>query len=185
MEDSVFGSADLTGRWTGFYRFRSEGLGHFPIVAEILQEGTRISGEMYDQITEWSDSLNGVLDRYSQDIDPLSKWAVKAAYSPQQIESIEVSWRLPDTSDIEGKIQGDQITFTKIYRGSAVHKHKNTMDGSEVGSLERRRHTVYYSGQLEGEKGCIVGEWVIKWRGVIGQLLPPKARGTFELYRKS
>ena len=39
MSDEGLGSADVSGRWIGFYRYRSEHLGAFPITAVLAQDG--------------------------------------------------------------------------------------------------------------------------------------------------
>ena len=69
---------DLTGRWVGFYRHRWEELGTYPIVADLNQNGTKITGEMYDQITERSDYLDEYVDLIGKDIGPGVKTQIAA-----------------------------------------------------------------------------------------------------------
>jgi hypothetical protein len=183
MEDDALGPADVTGRWTGLYRYRSESRGNYPIVAELRQEGSLISGEMYDQITESSDTLANILEHSAQDISPRERWSAKVAFSPEQAQSIVVSWRLPDTSDIEGRVAGNQVRFKKIYRG--LYEHTSAIRGREIGSVIRHAHTVHYSGQVDHATGCISGQWVVRRRGILARFLPPQSRGFFELYKKS
>ena len=183
MADEGFGSADVTGRWTGFYRYRSEEVGNFPIVAEIRQQGGRISGEMYDQVTDVSDTLERFLEIRGDEISPLRRSSLEKTVSRLGSQSFIVTYQLPDTSDIAGTIQGEQVKFTKTYRGPVVHN--STLDGKIVGSLMQTCHTVYYSGQLVREQGFISGQWLIKRRGFFAGLLPPRSWGAFELYRKS
>ena len=40
MSDDGLEPVEVTGRWVGFYRYQSEQLGVFPLVAEIRQAGT-------------------------------------------------------------------------------------------------------------------------------------------------
>ena len=46
MADEGFEDTAVTGRWTGFYRLPITRIDSFPLVSEILQSGSRISGEM-------------------------------------------------------------------------------------------------------------------------------------------
>ena len=94
-----------------------------------------------------------------------------------------VSTHLPDTSDIDGKITGSFVKFTKTYRGSYEVDWK--IRDRVVASAKRPRHKVHYSGHLDPEKMVIAGEWVIRRRGLLSWFLPPLNRGSFELYNKS
>ena len=55
MTDDGLEPIEVTGRWVGFYRHRWEQLGTYPIVADLCQTGEKITGEMYDQITDRSE----------------------------------------------------------------------------------------------------------------------------------
>jgi hypothetical protein len=178
-----FGMSDLTGRWLGFYRYRSEEMGLFPITADVRQEGPRIVGEMYDQVTERSVLLDRLLDLCREDFTPRARAKVEANIALVGTREIEVRWHLPDAADIEGVVDGDRIRFTKTYRGSCLAAW--SVADRTVGTGERRRHRVHYSGQLDRERGMIVGQWTIRQSGPLGWLLPPEGRGGFELYRKS
>ena len=183
MADEKFGSADLTGRWTGFYRYISEGMPPFPIVAEISQDGNRLSGEMYDQITEVTDTLERFLEVRRAEIPVMQALNLEQTIRLLGSRKMLVSYRLPDTSDIEGTIYGAQVAFTKWYRGTVVHQ--STIDGDPFRSNEVTGHKVCYSGHLESEVGFISGRWNI-WRcGFLSRLLPPKGWGTFEPTRNS
>lgn len=183
MTDDGLGPINVTGRWVGFYRHRWEQLGTFPITAEIRQQGERITGEMYDQITDRSEVLDRLIEVCREGISDWHRRRLEAIVKRLGTEAVVVSSRLPETSDVEGTVNGDFVQFVKCYRGSV--EMKLTADGVDVGSVERRGHKVHYSGNLDRELGCIVGRWVIRWRGLLGRLLPPKGWGTFELYRKS
>jgi hypothetical protein len=96
---------------------------------------------------------------------------------------VAVNVRLPDTSDLNGRITAGVVQFTKTYRGSTDWTW--SAKGKEIASVKRTRHTVHYSGHLYRDSKCIEGEWIIRQRGLLGRLLPPQARGRFELYKKS
>jgi hypothetical protein len=183
MADDWLDAVNLTGRWVGFYRYRSVELGTFPITAQIRQEGNRITGEMYDQITERSESLERQLEMMGDDISPGLKARLQQQIAQLGTGEIVVNSRLPDTSDIEGTVAGGLLRFTKSYRGS--HTYYWSVGGRIVGAGERPHHKVYYSGRYDGEGRSIAGEWRIRMRGLLGRFLPPSARGAFELYKKS
>jgi hypothetical protein len=182
MADDRFGSADLTGRWTGFYRHISEGMPPFPIVAELIQDGNRLSGEMYDQITEVSDTLERFLDVRRAEIPPMQTLQLEETIRLLGSRTMLVTYRMPDTSDIVGTIHGDQVAFTKSYRGAVVYEA--TIDGDPFKSKEVTGHKVCYSGRLESEGGFLSGRWIVWRRGFLSRLLPPKSWGTFQLYKK-
>jgi len=183
MADEMFEHVDVTGRWTGFYRYISEGMPPFPIVAEIIQTGSRLSGEMYDQITDTSDTLERVLETRRAELPSLVALRVEETIRQLGSKTMVVSTRLPDTSDIEGTIRGDQVDFTKFYRGAV--RHSSTIDGELFKEREVTGHRVYYSGRLDREAGYIAGRWIIRWRGLFSRLLPARRWGSFELYKKS
>jgi hypothetical protein len=182
MTNDRFDQIDVTGRWVGFYRHRSEQAGSFPIIAEIRQNGQRMTGEMYDQITDRSNQLDEFLEKYRDDITSYQKHRLEKALKHFGKESV-VSSHLPDTSDIDGTITGNLVRFKKTYRGNV--KAAFTVGEQTVRTKQHRGHSVYYSGELDGENMCIRGEWFIRTKGLLGHFLPPAARGTFQLYQKS
>jgi hypothetical protein len=175
-------NVELTGRWIGFYRYRWEALGTYPIVAELIQSGGTITGEMYDQITEHSEYFNEFVDVIERDIPDEARRRMRQMiqrFGPRTVRNA----RLPDASDVEGKLRGSQLSFKKTYRGAMELSW--SVDGATVASLRRDRHQVHYSGKLDLERMCIAGRWIIWQRGLLGWLLPPDAWGSFELYKKS
>ena len=173
---------DLTGRWVGFYRHRWEELGTYPIIADLSQNGTRITGEMYDQITKRSDYLDEFVELIGKDISQESRRRLEQMVKRFGTETVHNA-RLPDTSDIKGLIKGSQIQFMKTYRGAM--EITLTVGEKKVGYFSRQNHKVHYSGHMDLERSCITGRWTIRQWGLLGWILPPQAWGTFELYRKS
>lgn len=182
MADDGLGPFDVTGRWVGFYRHRWEEMGTFPITANVRQEGEALLGEMYDQIPDRSQPLDRILEIVRDDLSPLKRWNVEATIRRFGTGAVVVSSTLPETSDLVGTVRGDQVAFTKTYRGTC--QSQVTVGGRVLRTLWRDRHRVHYAGRLDREKGCLAGEWIIRRRGLLGRFLPPESRGTFELYRK-
>ncbi len=183
MTDDGLEPVEVTGRWVGFYRYQSEHLGVFPLVAEIHQAGDRVTGQMYDQITDVSDLLERLVEAFQDDITQGRRRKLEKVIEQFGKESVVVTTRLPDTSDLDGRITGGVVEFTKSYRGAMETDW--IVKGHEVVSAQRRRHKVQYSGHMDRERMCIEGEWIIRQAGLLGRFLPPEARGSFELYKKS
>ena len=68
MTDDGLEPVEVTGRWVGFYRHRWEQLGTYPIIAVLCQNGDKLTGEMYDQITNRSQYLDDFVEVIGKDI---------------------------------------------------------------------------------------------------------------------
>jgi hypothetical protein len=82
-----------------------------------------------------------------------------------------------------GRYTGDRVDFVRTYRGSVEVSW--TVGEAVLGARERKRHVVHDSGHIDRERGCLAGEWTIPRPGLLGRFLPPRSRGTFELYHKT
>ena len=182
MADDGLGPIDVTGRWIGFYRYLTPEAGTFPITAQLRHEGNRISGEMYDQITDRSQFLEEFVENHRLDLPTEAQRRIEEVIRQFNDESLLVETHLPETSDIEGFLVNGIVSFTKSYRGA--QETRFIRSGRVVGSSLRERHKVYYSGHVDRERGCIAGEWLIRRGSLLGRFLPPLSRGRFELYRK-
>jgi hypothetical protein len=160
MSDVAFGPIDVAGRWVGFYRDLSEEDGTYPIEAEIRLTGERIAGEMYDQITDQSNLLETLLERFAQDLTDEKRHGLQATIDQFGAGNVLVNSQLPDTSDIAGKISGNTVSFTKTYRGN--YTTRLIVAGRVLGSAFRRGHRVVYFGHLEPVQMCIAGQWIIR-----------------------
>ena len=139
MTDDGLEPVEITGRWVGFYRHRWEQLGTFPIIAEFCQTGKTISGEMYDQITHRSDYLDDYVELIGLDIAAETRRRLEQAIRQFGTEVVFNS-RLPDASDIRGKIMGSQVQFTKTYR-EAMEITLNVGE-KQLSSFRRDGHNV-------------------------------------------
>jgi hypothetical protein len=182
VTDDGLDPVHVTGRWVGFYRHQWEQLGTYPIVAEIQQTGNKITGEMYDQITERSDYFDDFVKLLGNDISDDTRFKMQQMIHLFGPDTVRNS-RLPETSDIQGRIMGGQVQFTKTYRGAIEVTW--TVEDRTVAKVRRDGHQVQYEGHLDRDRMCIVGGWLIRPWGLFGRFLPPQARGRFELYKKS
>ncbi|HEU5117577.1 MAG TPA: hypothetical protein VFT74_13110 [Isosphaeraceae bacterium] len=177
------GSADLTGRWVGFYRHRFENLGAFPLTADLQHEDTRLFGEMYDQITDRSEFLDSILEAYGEQISDVERRRIERLVHRFQEHRVEYISHLPEASKIEGRVLGERVDFLKTYQGA--HEVRVLVDGKENRSWRWPQHKVLYAGRLDVERSCLEGRWTIRRPGFFGRLLAPMNWGSFELYRKS
>jgi hypothetical protein len=182
MSDYGLELVDLTGRWVGFYKHRWEEFGTFPIIADLSHTGSRINGEMFDQITDRSVYLDELLEVCGNDVSEHVRQNWVNGLKRFGTEIVQSS-HLPETSRIDGKIAGTKVTFTKTYRGA--YEVSWSVQEHEIGSRRRPDHKVHYAGHLDLERMCLTGNWTIRRWGLLGWLFPPQAWGTFELYRKS
>ena len=117
MTDDGLEPVEMTGRWVGFYRHRWEQFGTYPIVADLRQTGVKITGEMYDQITDRSDYFDDIVEVIGKDIAQETRRRMQQMIRRFGTETVRNA-RLPDTSDMLGKIKGSQVQFAKTYRGT-------------------------------------------------------------------
>ena len=183
MTEPQFEHTSVSGRWAGFYRLPISRADSFPLVAEFHQSGSQLSGEMYDQVTDYSDDFRKVLDARGREIPLGLRLQIKLMVSLYGTRSVGYRVRLPDTSDVRGKVRHERVKFVKAYRGTMLSE--TIVDGEVVHSQPKTGHRVHYSGRHDVMRGCISGRWSIRLGGILGLLLPAVGGGVFELYKKS
>jgi hypothetical protein len=116
-------SSELTGRWVGHYVQREQ---QYPITADLVQAGERLSGSMYD----------GQPDRECSPFEA----ACEAGLPPGVDEQIEAQLRkmvpgasggriryvshLPTASVLEGRRHGPTVSFLKTYQGTSFSGYR-------------------------------------------------------------
>ena len=100
------------------------------------QTGDKITGEMYDQITDRSEYLDDFVEMIGKDIAYETRRRLQQMIRRFGTETVQNS-RLPDTSDIQGRITGSHVQFTKTYRGAMEITW--TVGEKQVASLPARR----------------------------------------------
>ena len=150
-------AAELTGRWVGHYRQRDR---EYPIAAELVQVGQRLSGSMRD----------GQPDRECSTFEA----AFEAGLPPGADEQIEARLReivpeapagpiryvsnLPTTATLEGVRRGQRVSFLKTYQGTSFGGYKV---GDKLVGVRMDGHSVHYEGQLSPDGLVIEGRWWI------------------------
>jgi hypothetical protein len=180
MSDDGLEPIDVTGRWVGFSQCW-EKPGRYPIVADLRQTGDRITGEIYDQLRDRADYFGNSVLIFGMQIPNDIRRNFEQVIRRFGTETVP-NFHLPDRSEVEGKVTGSQVRFTKTYRGL---KTTWTVGEKEGGSFRREGHQVQYSGEFDRDRMCIVGSWGITQGRLLNRLLTPQARGGFELNRRS
>ena len=182
MDLTTAATVDLSGRWAGFYRYQSEQWGEFPITANLLQDGQRLFGEMWDGVTQFNDSLENLTEKYRGNYSLWEKFLLKLTRLSYGKGTVTVESRVPSVSDLSGSVEGTSVNFTKQYRGRCEAKwlYKRTMYGARSIAYQ-----VIYTGQFSREPDRLEGEWIIRRPTLFGNLRQPAARGTFQLQRIS
>jgi hypothetical protein len=149
--------ADIDGLWTGYYLDRNEKHG---LVARFAQSGEELRGAMVDDVLRFEYPLDECArmngwsedDLEAQRADVYS-WAPDAAGEP-----ITFVVRLPEQSEIDGRVRGQVVRFRKTYLGVA-------WQGWRVGSYkfgdEYEPDPVEYDGTLSDDGTQIGGRWRI------------------------
>jgi hypothetical protein len=169
-------STNLTGRWTGYYVQRGE---EYPITADFLEAGGRLSGFMYD-------------GRPDRDYSVLQA-AAEAGLPPGADEEIEAKLRdmvpnapagpiryvshLPPNSTLQGRRTGQTVYFLKTYQGTSFGGYRV---GSHLVGTQKAGHDVHYEGQLGADVLVIEGRW---WIDADPVNETPGAEGLFHLRR--
>jgi len=167
---------DLTGRWVGHY---VQGGQEYPILADLVQAGPRLSGSMHD----------GHPDRECSTFEA----AVEAGLPPGADEQIEARLRdlvpdapagpiryvshLPPVSVLEGRCDGSTVSFRKTYQGTSFGGYKV---GDKLIGMKRDGHTVHYEGRLGSDGREIAGQWWIDADSAAGTR---RTEGAFVLRR--
>jgi hypothetical protein len=170
-----FDLSALTGEWHGCYQQHQH---QRRIVASLVQDGDRISGQMRDLDANTSESLSdavanaGLAPGADEQIDEqIRKILPEAGREPIITRSV-----LPTESVLDGTVNGDVVRFTKAYQGQSFH-------GYEIGErgigYATPGHSVEYTGRLSRDRKRIIGQWMIYQKDSSHGFL----NGTFELIR--
>jgi hypothetical protein len=169
-------SLSLTGRWGGHYVQRGA---EYPITADLLETGGRLSGFMYD----------GQPDReYS-----LLEAASEAGLPPGADEQLEAKLRemvadaparpiryvshLPPNSTLQGKREGLTVSFLKTYQGTS---YGGFQIGNQLLGIRKAGHEVHYEGELSADGLVMEGRW---WIAADPGAGTPQTEGLFHLRR--
>jgi hypothetical protein len=167
---------NVTDRWAGHYLLH----GHsWPINAELVQAGERLTGSMRDGVTD---------KEYS-----VTELALEAGLPPGGDEQIvdrlrrmfpdapatEVRYvtHLPPDSALQGWVKGPEVYFKKTYEGTHYGGYQI---GDKLVGFEKESHVVHYGGRVTVDGQQIEGKWWIENKPGDGTR---RAEGSFTLRR--
>jgi hypothetical protein len=141
MTDGGPEPVEMTRRCVGFYRHRWERLGTFPIIADLRQNGDRLTREMYEQVTNQLAYLDDFVEVIGKNIATETRCRLQQMIRRFGTETVRNS-RLPDTSDVHGRLTGSLVQFTKTYQGAM--QVTLTVEEDSVASFRREGHNVQF-----------------------------------------
>jgi len=149
--------ANLSGRWIGFY---AQGGQERPISADLVQTGVNLSGSMRDGQPDRECSLfeGAVAAGLPPGADELIDANLRKMLPEAAREPIRWVTHLPEESVLEGRCDGDVVSFIKTYMGSSFSGYKV---GDKMVGTEAEGHAVHYQGQLSPDRSMIEGRWWI------------------------
>jgi hypothetical protein len=170
------GSHDLTGRWTGHYL--QHGQPH-PIAVELVQRGEHLAGAMADGSTVFTRSVSEMA--MAEGLPPGADEQIVARLREQWPDAppgpVVAESELPPTSQIEGEVVGDAVTFHKTYDGT--HFAGFRVGDVRVGVMTEG-HSVQYRGHVRDNGRLIEGRWTIPSEPGSGR---GRIEGEFQLQR--
>ncbi len=157
--------------------------GQFSAGRRVSPVGTRSFGRNVDQVTDYADDFRQVLEARGREVPLGMRLQIKLMILLYGKQSVGYRVRLPDSSDLRGRVRHERVKFIKAYRGTMLSE--TIVDGEVFHSQHKTGHRVHYSGRHDVVRGCISGRWSIRLDGILGMLLPASGGGVFELYKKS
>jgi len=169
-------STNLTGRWIGYYLQRGR---EYPISADFLEAGERLSGFMYDGQPDREYSVSEIVSEVGlppgADTEIESKLRECAGHVPD--EPIRYVTHLPPNSILQGRRMGQAVIFLKMYQGTSFGGYRV---GDRMIGMQNADHRVHYEGQLSQDGLVIEGRWRIEANPAAGT---PEIGDRFQLRR--
>jgi hypothetical protein len=168
---------NVTDRWVGHYILHGE---QWPIAAELVQAGERLTGSMTDGVTDKEYSVTELAREAGlppggdeQIVDRLRRMFPDAPAT-----EVRYVTHLPPDSALQGFIKGPEVYFLKTYEGSHYGGYQI---GDKLVGFEKESHAVHYGGRISSDGREIAGKWWIENAPGDGSR---RAEGSFTLRRE-
>jgi hypothetical protein len=168
---------NLTDRWVGNYFLQGR---PWPIKADLVHAGERLTGSMRDGVTDREYSVTEVALEAGlppggdeQIVDRLRRMFPDAPATP-----IRYVTHLPPDSALQGWVRGSEVYFLKAYEGTHYGGYQI---GDKLVGFEKAAHVVHYGGRVSADGAEIEGKWWIEDTPGHG---PRRAEGAFTLRRQ-
>jgi hypothetical protein len=167
---------NLTGRWTGHYQQHDQ---QHPITARFTQAGNRLSGSMRDDQPEDEYSLFDLAARAGLPPGADEQIEAKLRELVPEAPAVPIRWvsRLPAESVLEGRCDGQAVSFVKSYQGTSFGGYKL---GEQFVGVQKAGHAVHYEGRLSPDGSVIEGRW---WIDADSESGGRRLEGSFSLRR--
>jgi len=169
-------SVEVTGRWVGHYLQRGQ---EYPITAELVQVGQRLSGSMHDRRPDRECSTfeaaceGGLPPGADEQIEAKLREMVPDA-PPGPVRYVS---HLPAAAMLEGVRRGQTVSFLKTYQGTSFGGFRV---GDKLVGVQKEGHAVHYEGLLSANGLVIEGRW---WIDADPVYATPRTEGLFTLRR--
>lgn len=176
-EGRNLGTGNLTANWIGHYEHDHM---EFPITAELLQTGDRISGFMRDVEPDEEYILYDPASAIRNPREVKDQIDANLLALIPQAGSQPIHWvsHLPPDSILLGKQSGRTLSFIKTYQGISFQGYRI---GDQYYFVEEiPGHSVEYEGQISLDGQRIQGKWWIESNLASGA---PCIEGKFILLR--
>jgi len=168
---------NVTDRWVGNYFLHGR---PWPIEADLVQAGERLTGSMRDGVTDSEYSVTEVALEAGlppggdeQIVDRLRRMFPDAPATP-----VRYVTHLPPDSVLQGWVKGLEVYFLKAYEGTHYGGYQI---GDKVVGFQKAAHVVHYGGHVSPDGEEIEGKWWIEETPGHG---PRRAEGSFTLRRQ-
>jgi len=168
---------NVTDRWVGHYILHGE---PWPIAAELVQTGDRLSGSMTDDVTDKEYSVTEVALEAGlppggdeQIVDRLRRMFPDAPAT-----EVRYITHLPSDSTLNGWVRALEVYFLKTYDGTHYGGYQI---GDKLVGFEKESHAVHYGGRVSSDGREIEGKWWIENSPGDGTR---RAEGSFTLRRQ-
>jgi hypothetical protein len=150
-------SLELTGRWVGHYVQRGQ---EYPITADLVQIGERLSGSMLDghPVRECSTFEAACDAGLPPGTDEQIEARLREMVPDAPAAPIRFVSHLPTVSVLEGQLRERTVSFLKTYQGTSYGGYKI---GDKLVGVQMDGHAVHYEGQLSSDGRVIEGRWWI------------------------
>ncbi|MFI5456774.1 MAG: hypothetical protein ACHRXM_15110 [Isosphaerales bacterium] len=168
---------NLTDRWVGNYFLHGR---PWPVAADLVQAGERLTGSMRDGVTDREYSVTEVALEagLSPGVDEQIVDRLRRMFPDAPATPIRYVTHLPPDSALEGWVKDLEVYFLKAYEGTHYGGYQI---GDKLVGFQKAAHVVHYGGRVSSDGEEIEGKWWIEDTPGHG---PRRAEGAFTLRRQ-
>ncbi len=168
---------NISDHWVGYYLNSGA---QWPIEADLVQSGERLTGTMRDVVTDKEYSVTELAREANLPPggDERIVSRLRELFPDAPAHEIRYVTHLPPNSVLHGWVRGAEIYFLKSYAGTHYGGYQL---GENLVGFQKAKHEVHYGGQLSSDGQEIAGKWWIEDTHESGR---KTAEGLFRLRRE-